>query len=231
MSGSMYDRSRDAAVCRARARLRRRMGARLAGLALIAAGTVWITPVLAQETNVDGHWAGVVQILGQELPFTVDFAREGGELSATMDIEVQGAFDLPRSEVSAADGRVHFELEAGPGLAVWDGAVEGDTVEGEFTQGGARGTFTMSRGAAAADAAGTTEGEQPLPYREEEISFENGDVHLEGTLTLPEGDGPFPAAVLITGSGPQNRDEELLGFRVFRVIADHLCRTALSATR
>ena len=143
-----------------------------------------------------------------------------------MDIPAQSVLDLLLTTVSYADGHVHFELQAPIGLAVWDGAHEGDTIEGEFTQGAARGTFSVERAAV-----GEPESDEPVPYREKEVSFEAGDVHLEGTLTLPEGTGPFPAVVMITGSGPQNRDEELLGFPVFRVIADHLTRRGIAVLR
>jgi len=197
---------------------------------MMAAVAFRVNPLGAQEADVEGHWAGTVHVVGQELPFTVDFTGTGEELKATMDIEVQNAFGLPLLNVSATGGRVHFELQGGPGLAVWDGAVDGDAAEGEFTQAGARGTFTMSRGAAA-EAAGETAEAEHVPYREEELSFENGAVHLEGTLTLPPTGGPFPAVVMITGSGAQNRDEELLGLRPFRVIADHLTRAGIAVFR
>ena len=138
-----------------------------------------------------------------ELPFSVTFERADGALSATMDIPAQSVLDLLLTAVSYADGRVHFELHAPIGLAVWDGAHEGDTIEGEFTQGAARGTFSVERAAVV-----EPESDEPIPYREKEVSFETGDVHLEGTLTLPEGTGPFPAVVMITGSGPQQRSPQ-----------------------
>lgn len=71
-----------------------------------------------------------------------------------------------------------------------------------------------------------------VPYNVEEVTFENGDVTLAGTLTLPEGDGPFPVVVLMTGSGPQDRDEVVvLGFRTFGVLADHLTREGVAVLR
>ncbi|MBE0673872.1 MAG: alpha/beta hydrolase [Bacteroidales bacterium] len=73
----------------------------------------------------------------------------------------------------------------------------------------------------------------PLPYRSEEVTFrnENAGITLAGTLTLPQGDGPFPAAIMITGSGPQNRDEEIMGHKPFAVIADHLTRNGIAVLR
>jgi hypothetical protein len=73
-----------------------------------------------------------------------------------------------------------------------------------------------------------------LPYTAEEVTFPNDDITLAGTLTLPEGDGPHPAVVLISGSGPQDRDEYLGGgiaLRPFAVIADHLTRAGIAVLR
>jgi pimeloyl-ACP methyl ester carboxylesterase len=74
---------------------------------------------------------------------------------------------------------------------------------------------------------------KPYPYHEEEVSFENAEagITLAGTLTLPKKDGSFPAVVLISGSGAQNRDEELMGHKPFLVIADYLTRNGIAVLR
>lgn len=192
---------------------------------------LWIGgPAVAQAPSDPpaGTWSGTVELPGFRLPFAVTFSTTDAGLEASMDIPVQNAFGLPLARVSTGGGRVHFELEASIGLAVWDGAYDGESIEGEFTQNGQRGSFRMTPG-------GLEPVEEPddtdLPYRVEELAFDNGDVHLAGTLTLPEGSGPFPAVVMITGSGAQNRDEELFGFRPFRVIADHLTRLGVAVLR
>ncbi len=198
-----------------------------AAAALLAAGLV-TTPAFAQTSSheVDGRWEGALSILGTELAFSVTITTADGAVTGKMDIPSQGALGLDLIEVSYEASRLHFELQGGPGLAVWDGLHDGDTVEGEFTQAGMTGTFRIDRGEASEEVA-----EEPVPYRQEELSFENGDIHFKGTLTLPEGQGPFPAAVMITGSGPQDRDEMLVGFRPFRVIADHLTRLGVAVYR
>jgi hypothetical protein len=71
-----------------------------------------------------------------------------------------------------------------------------------------------------------------VPYRVEEVTFTNSGLTLSGTLTLPEGDRPFPAVVLMTGSGGQTRDEEVVpGFPLFKLIADHLTRAGIAVLR
>ena len=77
------------------------------------------------------------------------------------------------------------------------------------------------------------EPKKPYPYAEEEVTFPSKakDVTLAGTITRPNGDGPFPTVIMITGSGPQNRDEELLGHKPFLVIADYLARKGIAVLR
>ena len=74
---------------------------------------------------------------------------------------------------------------------------------------------------------------RPYPYREEEVAYENKvqNIHLAATLTFPPGPGPFPGVVLITGSGPQDRDEALMGHKPFLVLADHLTRKGIAVLR
>ena len=218
-------------MTRRRGSTRRRSGrgrsaAGYLGICPVAVGAL-VAPAAAQEAEpgVDGRWAGSVVLPVGDLPFSVTFETTEGGLSGTMDIPSQ-ALGLPLTAVSLMDGRVHFELEASIGRAVWDGRLDGDRIEGDFTQGAVTATFSVVR--AEVEAA---EPEEPVPYREEEVSFENGDIHLEGTLTLPEGGGPFPAVVMITGSGPQDRDEVVYGFPIFRVLADGLTRRGIAALR
>ncbi len=72
---------------------------------------------------------------------------------------------------------------------------------------------------------------EEVPYIVEEVTFSHDDITLAGTLTLPEGEGQHPAVILITGSGPQDRDENILGFRIFQQIADHLTRNGIAVLR
>jgi hypothetical protein len=74
---------------------------------------------------------------------------------------------------------------------------------------------------------------KPYPYREEDVAFDDGAarVKLAGTLTLPPGPGPFPAVVLIAGSGPNTRDEPILGHKPFLVLADWLTRHGIAVLR
>src|SRR6266540_1119947 len=155
-----------------------------------------------------GRWEGAVDVGGVNLPCAVIFGDTTSGLTATIDI--QGVKGVPLTAVSVAGRRVHFELPAGMGVATFEGTVDGTTLAGTFVQGVTHGTFTLAR-------PGTVRvpPRVPPPYHEEEVTFANGPITLAGTLTIPEGRGPFPAFVMVTGSGPQNRDEELFGFKLF----------------
>ncbi len=173
------------------------------------------------------HWEGGISVMGSVLRISVDFAGTGDSLKATIDIPQQGAKGISLKNVSHKPPKIHFELPAGPGLAVFDGKVQADSMYGDFSQAGIMGTFHLVQKEMQKEAAS----EAPVPYRQEEVTIQNGDVTLAGTLTLPPDKGRFPAVIMITGSGPQNRDEELFGFKPFRIIADHLTRKGIAVLR
>lgn len=179
------------------------------------------------SSDLAGVWKGAISVAGTALPMTVTFTDAASGPVGMIDI--QGARGLTLQRVQHSGARVHFELPAGPGVAVFDGTLDAGTIKGTFRQGQANGTFTLTRDAAAS--AAMLAPAPPPPYREENVTFANGAVKLAGTLTIPEGSGPFPAVVMLTGSGPQNRDEELFGFKPFRVIADHLTRHGIAVLR
>ena len=191
------------------------------------------TPVTADAESaagsaaVHGRWEGMNAIGPNQFGIIVTCQGLDGELSCTLDVPAQGLSGQELSNVIFEAGRFHFELDLGVSVAVWDGELRGDAIEGEFGQSGLSGTFRLER----ASLAQAPVPEEELPYDEEEIEFHSGDITLAGTLTLPESAGPYPAVVLISGSGGQNRDEEVAGFPVFKVIADHLTRHGIAALR
>jgi pimeloyl-ACP methyl ester carboxylesterase len=210
------------------------VGIRVGGVPtlVVVAMAAGLTSVAAQTAQtpggIAGAWQGALDVAGARLTLRIVFTEGAGGFTGTIDIPEQGASGLPLRNVTSTGPAVRFELPAGPALAVFNGRREGDAIEGDFTQGQASGRFRLTRvpGAAAAIAPSP-----PPPYREEEVTFANGSVTVAGTLTIPPGRGPFPAVVMITGSGAQNRDEELFGFRPFRVLADHLARHGIAALR
>jgi uncharacterized protein len=195
----------------------------MCGVVLLFSGT---TRVFSQN-GVVGDWEGAIVLPGIDLGIAVHFTRQHDSLNATIDIPMQMAKGLALKNVRALPPSVHFELPAGPGLAVFDGTVAGDSIAGEFRQGSVAATFRLRRGKEQMAATVVP----PPPYHVEEVVIVNGDVKLAGTLSEPQSGGPFPAAILLTGSGAQNRDEEIFGFRPFQILADHLTRNGFAVLR
>ncbi len=190
-------------------------------LRLIAVMATVFPSFAAAQAPPPGTWDGAIHVAGQTLPMRVTFTASD---KATIDI--QGAKGLPLTNVRTGVEAVHFELQAGLGLAVFDGAMKDGAISGTFTQGPASGTFELKR-----HKEEPAEAAPPPPYRQEEVTITNGAIKLAGTLTVPPTPGRHPAVVLITGSGPENRDEEVFGFPVFRVLADHLTRQGIAVLR
>ena len=183
------------------------------------------------NASVEGSWEGVNTLPGLgEFELVVKLSQSENGLRGTMDIPAQNAFGLELADVSFESGRLRLELDSPIGLAVWEGEVRDGVFEGDFTQGSVQGTFRLeptelSAGSSQPYEAGTTS------YRREEVSFFNGDVVLAGDLTFPEGEGPFPAVILISGSGNQDRDSNLFGFKLFDVMTRHLERNGIAVLR
>ncbi len=181
----------------------------------------------AKYKPIAGVWSGATDIMGKALGMSVTFRTKGGELKGLIDIPEQHTSGLFLTKVRFESPAVHFELPAGPGLAVWDGQMSGDTLTGQFFQASLTGKFRFVRGPLKPAA----EPEETVPYKKEEVVFHDEGITLAGTLTLPETPGPHPAVVMITGSGPQNRDEELFGMKPFKIIADHFTRNGIAVLR
>ena len=171
--------------------------------------------------SIDGLWEGAITVQGVEIGFSVTFTTADEALTAVMDIPPQMAYGLPLANVTFDGSRVHFELESPAGLATHEGTLADDRISGKFTQGGAEGEFYLQRVVP-----------EELPYDTEEVTIEAGPaVALAGTLSLPRTEGPHPAVILITGSGPENRDEEVFGFKPFKLLADYLTPLGVAVLR
>lgn len=184
----------------------------------------------AAPADFTGHWEGAVVLPGLELGLLVDLTLRDGVWSGTADIPMQGAKGIPLAGMRAVGDSLIFALAGVPGEPTFRG-VRGDSlVTGTFTQRGQSFPFRLGRGPLAV-LSRPQEPKPPFPYRAEEVGYDDGPIHLAGTLTLPEGTGPFPAAVLITGSGAQDRDEALLGHKPFLILADFLTRAGIAVLR
>ena len=178
-----------------------------------------------------GHWEGEITIPAGDLGVIVDLSYEDGYWSGTADIPMQGVKGLPLAAFMIGDdGSFRFSLADIPGDPTFNGKLEDGVFKGEFAQAGQTLPFELRRGESVGPQR-PQEPKPPFPYDVEEVTFENGEVTLAGTLTLPTGDGPFPAAILVSGSGPQDRNEEIFEHKPFMVLADHLTRAGIAVLR
>ncbi len=185
---------------------------------------------VAQE--IEGQWNGVLKLPGGQLRVVFNIEKTADGYSATMDSPDQNAYGLKATSADFNDGVLLIKLTEL--MIEYSGNYAGDSIKGSFKQGGMSFQLDLSRNVIGkAIYKRPQEPVEPYPYHAEEIVFINktDQIRLAGTLTCPEGDGPFPAVVLISGSGPQNRDEEIMGHRPFLVIADHLTRNGISVLR
>ncbi len=204
-------------------------------LALVLNGLA-VGPVWARSPAV-GEWHGVLRTPAGGLRLLVRIRKaDDGSLAGDLEsLDQAPGRKFPLSAVHASAGRLEFAIPvlgasfAGrfePGAARW---------VGEFHQGGAVLPLVLERDEeAAATPPRPQTPKPPFPYKVEDVRISNPEaegVVLAGTLTLPQGDGPFPAAILVSGSGPQDRDETLFGHKPFLVIADYLTRRGIAVLR
>ncbi len=187
--------------------------------------------------GLDGRWEGEMDIGGAN-PLTIVFrisTDEHGTI-ALMDSPDQMAGNIPvKTPVVEGD---EIKLEVPQTLGTYSATLSEDrqSMSGEWVQMGQRFPLDLTRSEIVENqqaAARPQEPTEPYPYTAEDVTFENttAGVTLAGTLTLPEGAGPHPAAILVSGSGAQDRNEALAGHKPFLVLADHLTRNGIAVLR
>ncbi len=219
-------------------RIYRIMFGSLICLALIMSSSVSMIGFAQQqdtsEISIEGIWEGKLKVPGAELRIVFNISKNpDGILTATLDSPDQGATGIPVEEVVFKDNTLRLEVKSVG--AVFEGKVSEDflVIEGELKQSGGAFPLTVKRVDKAVEILRPQEPKKPYPYIEEEAIYENKEagITLAGTLTLPSGKGPFPAVLLITGSGPQDRNETIYGHYPFMVLADYLTRQGIAVLR
>ena len=193
---------------------------------------IFLSGTFSQAQDVTGQWNGVLSVQGMNLRLVFHINKSGDGFSSTMDSPDQGATGIPVA-TTTFDGSKLSLVVPNIGLS-YEGEFKGDSVVGTFKQGAFSTPMTLKRTTIEAKpVVRPQEPQAPFPYRSEEVTFENkgAGVTLAGTLTMPETGKNFTAVILITGSGPQNRNEEIMGHKPFLVIADYLTRHGIAVLR
>ncbi|MBI3681696.1 MAG: alpha/beta hydrolase [Acidobacteria bacterium] len=186
----------------------------------------------AQPADLAGKWLGALKAGSIELRVALHIDKgAGGVYTGKLDSIDQGATGIPLDKIVLDGAAVSFESPAV--RASYKGTLnrEGDEIKGVWSQGGASLPLDFKRVDALPSVARPQEPKKPYPYDEAEVAFQNKDIKLAGTLTLPRGRKGVPAAILISGSGPQDRDESIMGHKPFLVLADHLTRKGIAVLR
>jgi pimeloyl-ACP methyl ester carboxylesterase len=190
-------------------------------------------PSLPAIAGIDGTWRATLPRDGRDLRLILHIATSHRGTRAKLDSPDMGVAGLEVSELSREGDRVHWRVPAGQ--VVFEGELDGKA--GRLSGSWGRAGMPAAHVRFARDAALPEQRPQtpqpPFPYTAVPVTFTDAKdkTRLAGTLTLPQGPGPFPAALLVSGSGPQDRDATVVGHKPFAVLADYLTRKGIAVLR
>ena len=200
-------------------------------ITLILLTNIFCLTIFGQD--ISGQWNGVLKVQGTQLRIVFNITKTENGINSTMDSPDQGAKGIPTTstnfensilKITIANAKIEYEGILG----------KDNNIVGTFKQGGQSFPMNLTKEIIEKEKLlRPQEPTKPYPYYSEDITFENkkAGINLAGTLTLPKKDGVFPVVILISGSGPQNRDEELLGHKPFLVLSDYLTKNGIAVLR
>jgi len=190
----------------------------------------------AKPSDIDGDWLGTLDTGMGKLRLVLHVINTEDGLTATMDSLDQDAKGLRVTSITRSGPSLKFEMKSIGGM--YDGTIASDlsSITGTWSQLGKSLPLVLKRVKNAAELAPPRRPQNPMkpyPYREEEVTYKNpaASIALAATITIPQGKGPFPAVLLMSGSGPHDRDETLMGHKPFLVLADYLTRKGIVVLR
>lgn len=188
-----------------------------------------LTPATSAQ-SVEGKWYGKLKIQNTELRVVFDIKRSDTLYIGTMDSPDQGATGIPMESVTFSNSILNIKHSSI--MMEYNGVYMGDKIIGTFRQAGHPIPLNLSK--RVPEGAGRPqEPKEPFPYISEELFIPNkrDSIVLSGTLTLPQKGKVHNAVILISGSGPQNRNEEIMGHKPFLVLSDFLTRNGIAVLR
>lgn len=192
-----------------------------------------LSSFLMMGQEISGKWNGILKVQGTQLRVSFNVTPTENGYKATMDSPDQKVTGIPIEKTTFENSILKLELPNAQ-ISYLGTLNKNNVIEGTFTQGGQSFEMNLSKDVIQKQVyARPQEPQKPFPYYTEEVKFENKTDHvtLAGTLSLPKKEGNFPAVILITGSGKQNRDEEILRHKPFLVLSDYLTKKGIAILR
>ncbi|WP_296313603.1 alpha/beta hydrolase family protein [Winogradskyella sp. UBA3174] len=197
-------------------------------LFIILALSIFSINSFAQD--ISGNWIGILEIQGTELDFGFNLVKNGDNYKTTMNVPKQGLINTKVEMTTFLDSALTISH---PALKMeYQGRLNQlNEITGKISLAG--NTFPMNIKKGKIEINRPQEPKTPFDYYSEDLTFlnEKAKITLSGTLTLPKEKGNFPVAIIISGSGPQNRDGEMFGHKPYLVIADFLTKNGVGVLR
>ncbi len=180
--------------------------------------------------QIEGTWNGNIEIPNQKLPFVIHIDKVNNEWNVMGGSPSETNKRFPLEKISFQNDTLKIS-DAKLGMNYVGIMKNPKQIEGKFSQRGMSFTLNLEKGEFKQNR--PQEPQPPFSYTSENITFKNKEagITLAGTLTMPNGKGKFPAVILVTGSGPQDRDETLMGHKPFLLIADYLTKNGYAVLR
>lgn len=182
--------------------------------------------------DISGEWKGILKVQGMQLRIEFNISRESDSLNATMNSPDQMAYGIPVTRITF--NKPHLAIEVSNLGIAYNGTYLKDSIVGTFSQLGQKLPLLLKKEDPIKELIyRPQEPKPPFPYLIKGVTFSNNtdNVTLAGTLTLPDEKGQHPVVILITGSGPQDRNEEIFNHKPFWVITDYLTRNGIAVLR
>ena len=192
----------------------------------------FFTSIILTAQDITGQWHGVLEVQGTKLRVVFNVTASDATYTTTMDSPDQGVSGIPVTKTTLENATVKFEINNAQ--IEYKGQLKDSEIIGTFKQGGQEFPMNLSRNAIEKDVQRRPqEPKEPFKYNSEDIVFKNetDNITLAGTFTYPKQGSNFPAVILISGSGPQDRNSEIMNHKPFLVIADYLTNNGIAVLR
>ena len=179
--------------------------------------------IVRAQAQPSGNYSGHIQIMGQEIGIEASFLNTSKGYQGQLSIPVQGATNLKMNSIRYDKPDIAFRVDTVTSHLEFEGQYDesGDSLSGTFRQSGYEGTFFLA----------AEQQNEPVPWVRREVTFTNDTIQLAGTLSFPDTTKKYPAVIMISGSGQQTRDENVMGFKIFERLEEYLIGHELAVLR